>query len=128
MADRTLILEGVVENVLFRNVENGYIVFDLDAGGELITAVGEIGEVEEGEKLRLEGNYVNHAKFGTQFNAEYCERMLPNTAVHIQKYLSSGVIKGIGPSLAKKIVSVFGDKTCEVMENTPEKAPTEIQI
>ena len=85
MADRTLILEGVVENVLFRNVENGYIVFDLDAGGELITAVGEIGEVEEGEKLRLEGNYVNHAKFGTQFNAEYCERMLPNTAVHIQK-------------------------------------------
>ena len=52
MADRTLILEGVVENVLFRNVENGYIVFDLDAGGELITAVGEIGEVEEGEKLR----------------------------------------------------------------------------
>lgn len=121
MADRTLILEGVVENVLFRNVENGYIVFDLDAGGELITAVGEIGEVEEGEKLRLEGNYVNHAKFGTQFNAEYCERMLPNTAVHIQKYLSSGVIKGIGPSLAKKIVSVFGDKTFEVMENTPEK-------
>ncbi len=121
LSDRTLTLEGIIENVLFKNEENGYVVFDLDSGGELITVVGEIGDVEEGEKVRVEGNYVNHAKFGTQFQAEYCERMLPNTAVHIQKYLSSGVIKGIGPSLAKKIVSVFGDKTFEVMENTPEK-------
>lgn len=117
----TLIIEGVVETVTFKNENNGYVVFDLDSGGELITVVGEIGEVEEGEKLKLEGSYVNHVKFGPQFQAEYCERMLPNTAVHIQKYLSSGVIKGIGPSLARKIVSVFGDKTLEVMENTPEK-------
>ena len=107
--------------MLFRNSNNGYIVFDLDAGGELITAVGELGDIEEGEKLRLEGRYVTHARFGTQFQAEYCERMLPNTAVHIQKYLASGVIKGIGPSLAKKIVTEFGDRTLEVMENTPER-------
>jgi len=117
---KTFIIEGVVEGVLFKNEENGYIVFDLDAGGELITVVGELGEVEEGEKLKLEGAYVNHVRFGTQFLAEYCERMLPNTAIHIQKYLSSGVIKGIGPSLAKKIVSEFGDKTLEVMENNPQ--------
>ena len=116
----TLIIEGVVETVTFKNENNGYVVFDLDSGGELITVVGEIGEVEEGEKLKLEGCYVNHVKFGPQFQAEYCERMLPNTAVHIQKYLSSGAIKGIGPSLARKIVSVFGDKTLEVRENTPE--------
>lgn len=121
LEERTLVIEGVVENILFKNENNGYIVFDLDSGGELITVVGELGDAEEGEKLRLEGRYVNHAKFGTQFNAEYCERMLPNTAVHIQKYLSSGVIKGIGPSLAKKIVSVFGDSTLDVMENTPQK-------
>lgn len=121
LAEKTLIIEGVVDSVLFRNSSNGYVVFDLDAGGELITAVGELGEIEEGEKLKLEGNYVTHVKFGTQFQAEYCERMLPNTAIHIQKYLSSGVIKGIGPSLAKKIVAEFGDRTLEVMENTPER-------
>lgn len=121
MESRTLVIEGVAEYVHFKNENNGYIVFDLDAGGDLITVVGELGDVEEGEKLRLEGSYVNHAKFGTQFCAEYCERMMPNTAIHIQKYLSSGVIKGIGPSLAKKIVSQFGDKTLEIMENTPER-------
>jgi len=121
LEQRTLTIEGVVETVLFRNQNNGYVVFDLDAGGELITAVGELGDIEEGEKLKLEGNYVTHAKFGPQFQAEYCERMLPGTAIHIQKYLASGVIKGIGPSLAKKIVAEFGDRTLEVMENTPEK-------
>ena len=121
LEERTLVIEGIVDHVLFRNEDNGYIVFDLDAGGELITVVGELGDADEGEKLRLEGKYVNHIKFGPQFNAEYCERMLPDTAVHIQKYLSSGVIKGIGPSLAKKIVAAFGDQTLEVMENTPEK-------
>lgn len=121
MNEKTIILEGVVEDVLFRNRNNGYVVFEVDSGGELITAVGEIGDVEEGEKLKLEGRYVNHVKFGQQFNVEYCERMLPNTAIHIQKYLSSGVIKGIGPSLAKKIVSEFGDRTLEIMENWPEK-------
>ncbi|MDO5559615.1 MAG: ATP-dependent RecD-like DNA helicase [Oscillospiraceae bacterium] len=121
LEERTIIIEGLVENVLFKNENNGYIVFELDAGGDLVTAVGEIGEVDEGEKLRLEGRYITHPKFGQQFAAEYCERMLPSTAAHIQKYLSSGAIKGIGPSLAKKIVSQFGDRTLEIMENTPEK-------
>jgi len=121
LEERTLTIEGIVESIVYRNQDNGYVVFDLDAGGELITAVGELGDIEEGEKLKLEGNYVTHVKFGQQFQAEYCERMLPNTALHIQKYLSSGVIKGIGPSLAKKIVAEFGDKTLEVMENTPER-------
>ncbi len=121
LEQKTLIIEGVVDSILFRNENNGYVVFDLDAGGELITATGELGDIEEGEKLKLEGNYVNHVRFGTQFQAEYCERMLPNTAVHIQKYLASGVIKGIGPSLAKKIVAEFGDRTLEVMENSPQK-------
>ena len=79
----------MVEDVLYRNEDNGYVVFDLDAGGELITAVGELGDIEEGEKLKLEGNYVTHAKFGMQFQAEYCERMLPGTALQIKKYLSS---------------------------------------
>ena len=119
MENELLHIEGTVENVLFRNAENGYTVIDLDAGGELITVVGELGEVEEGEGLILEGSYVTHRRFGTQFRAEYCERKLPDTVVNIEKYLASGAIKGIGPGLAKKIVSTFGAQTLDVMEHDP---------
>jgi len=114
-------IEGTVENVLFKNEANGYIVLDLDAGGELITVVGELGEIESGEGLILEGKYVTHHKFGTQFQAEYCERKLPDTVVNIEKYLSSGAIKGIGPSLARRIVNTFGEKTLDIMENDPHR-------
>lgn len=119
MEQQILHIEGTVENVLFKNESNGYIVLDLDAGGELITVVGELGDIEDGEGLILEGNYITHPKFGTQFKAEYCERKLPDTVVNIRKYLSSGAIKGIGPSLAKRIVAVFGDATLDIMENDP---------
>lgn len=117
MEQGILHIEGTVENILFINEENGYTVLDLDAGGELITVVGELGNVEVGEGLILEGGYVNNRKYGTQFKAEYCERKLPDTVVNIEKYLASGAIKGIGPGLAKKIVNVFGEKTLDIMEN-----------
>ena len=119
MEHDVLHIEGTVETVLFKNEANGYVVLDLDAGGELITVVGELGDVEEGEGLILEGSYVTHRKFGTQFRAEYCERKLPDTVVNIEKYLASGAVKGIGPGLAKKIVNVFGAQTLEVMEHDP---------
>ena len=119
MEEKTLHIEGTVENVLYKNEDNGYAVVDLDAGGELITAVGMLGDAEEGEVLILEGQYVTHRKFGTQFRAEYCERKLPSDTVNIEKYLSSGAIKGIGPGLASKIVRVFGEKTLDIIENEP---------
>ena len=113
-------IEGTVETVLFCNEQNGYIVLDLDTGGDYVTVVGKLGTIEEGEELRLTGKYVTHPKFGAQFRAEACERKLPATETAILKYLSSGVIKGIGPTLAKRMVEEFGDKTLEVIENTPE--------
>ncbi len=119
MQTGVLHIEGSVETVLFRNESNGYAVLDLDAGGELITVVGSLGEVEEGEILILEGSYETHRKFGTQFHAEYCERKLPDTVVNIEKYLASGAIKGIGPALAKRIVNVFGAATLDIIENAP---------
>ncbi|MDE6020664.1 MAG: ATP-dependent RecD-like DNA helicase [Ruminococcus sp.] len=121
MNEQTLHIEGTVEDVLFRNEQNGYAVLELDSGGELITVVGEIGDIDEGERLALEGSYINHPRFGTQFQAQYCERKLPADAVNIQKYLASGAIKGIGPSLARKIVDVFGAKTLEIMEKEPTR-------
>lgn len=121
MDEQLLKLEGTVETVIYRNESNGYTVLDVESGGELITAVGELGEVEAGEVLHMEGKYINHPKFGAQFSVEYCERKLPSTSINICKYLSSGAIKGIGPALAKKIVDVFGEKTLEIMEKEPSK-------
>lgn len=119
MAGEILHIEGSVENILFKNELNGYIVLDLDAGGELITVVGCLGDIDEGEVLILEGNYETNRKYGTQFKAEYCERKLPENAVNIEKYLASGAIKGIGPGLARKIVNVFGGSTLDIIEHTP---------
>lgn len=117
MAGEFLHIEGSVENILFKNPANGYIVLDLDAGGELIPVFGNLGDIEEGEVLILEGNYTTSQKYGTQFKAEYCERKLPENAVNIEKYLASGAIKGIGPGLAKKIVNMFGAASLEIIEN-----------
>ncbi|MCQ2458748.1 MAG: ATP-dependent RecD-like DNA helicase [Ruminococcus sp.] len=119
MEQKLLHLEGTVEEIHYKNENNGYIVLDLDAGGELVTVVGELGDIEEGEGLIVEGNYEQHHRFGPQFKAEYCERKLPDTVINIEKYLSSGAIKGIGPGLAKKIVNVFGDRTLDIMEKEP---------
>lgn len=114
-------LEGSVDCIVYKNEENGFAVLTLDSGGEAVTVVGELGNVEEGEELKLTGEYINHRKFGMQFKAHLCERSLPKTATAIMKYLASGVIKGIGPALAKKIVKQFGERSLEVFENDPDK-------
>ena len=112
-------IEGTVEHILFRNEENGYVVLELDADGKPVTVTGELGDVDEGECLSLQGEYVAHPRFGEQFRVESCERRLPNTADSIRRYLSSGVIRGIGKVLAGKIVDTFGTRTLEIMENEP---------
>lgn len=114
-------LEGSVDCVIYRNDDNGFAVLTLDVDNEPVTVVGEFGNVEEGEELKLTGEFVNHHKFGLQFKAHLCERTLPKTSIAIKKYLSSGVIKGIGPVLARKIVKKFGEKTLEIFENDPDQ-------
>ncbi|MDE5861306.1 MAG: ATP-dependent RecD-like DNA helicase [Ruminococcus sp.] len=121
MAQQSLRIEGTVENIVFRNDTNGYTVLDLNSGGEFITAVGEIGNVQEGETLIITGNYTTHSRFGTQFRIESYEEKLPDTAINIEKYLASGAIKGIGTKLAGKIVKRFGDQTLEILEKEPER-------
>ncbi|MGN0675246.1 MAG: helix-hairpin-helix domain-containing protein, partial [Oscillospiraceae bacterium] len=113
-------LEGIVESVLFTNPNNGYVVLDLDVHGDYVTVVGELGNIEEGEELVVTGEYVKHAKFGMQFRASFCQRKMPATTNAILKYLSSGVLKGIGKTLAKRMVDEFGEKTLDVIENESE--------
>lgn len=119
-------ISGIVEDIIFRNVENGYIVLDLNTGDDYVTVVGELGNVEEGEELELTGSFSSHPKFGMQFKAKYYERKLPATTASILKYLSSGAIKGIGKATAKRIVDKFGDKSLDIIENEPEML-TEVQ-
>ena len=114
-------LEGSVDCVVYRNDDNGFAVLTLDVDNEPVTVVGEFGNVEEGDELKLTGEFVNHHKFGLQFKAHLCERALPKSTSAIKKYLSSGVIKGIGPVLARKIVKKFGEDTLEIFENDPDK-------
>lgn len=116
-----IIIEGIVDEILFTNPSNGYIVLELDKGDGFVTVVGELGNIEVGEELSLTGKFVQHPRFGSQFNAEICTRKLPETSAAILKYLSSGVIKGIGSTLAKRIVQEFGDKSLEIIENEPEQ-------
>ncbi|MBQ7874373.1 MAG: ATP-dependent RecD-like DNA helicase [Oscillospiraceae bacterium] len=112
-------INGTVEGIVAYKPESGFVVFDLDMQGELVTVVGELGKVEAGEEVSLTGTFASHPTYGSQFRAEVCERRLPASATAIRKYLSGGSFKGVGPALAKRIVEAFGEYTLDVIENTP---------
>lgn len=108
-----------VEDVIYYNGDTDYIVLEMSQGDILFTATGNMGDVREGERLTMYGDYVVNAKYGEQFRVEIFERTVPDDINAIRKYLGSGVIKGVGSSLAGKIVNAFGDKALEVIENDP---------
>lgn len=114
-------ISGTVENILYKNESNGYVVFDFNYEGEMITVVGELGDIDENDRLRLWGNFRNHYKFGNQFSAEYVEFIIPSLSSEILTYLMGGAVKGINKSLAGKIVKEFGELTLDIIENQPHK-------
>jgi len=116
-------LEGLVERITFFNAENGYTVLRLTVRGqaEAVTVVGKLPEVAPGERLRLDGRWANHVTFGRQFQVERCEQLLPASTEGIRRYLGSGLIKGIGPRTADKIVQAFGRETLDVIDQEPER-------
>jgi exodeoxyribonuclease V alpha subunit len=129
-------LSGAVERITYYNAENGYTVLrlrpdikmanrftnksSLNADG-LATVVGNLPELSPGEHLRLQGQWDNHPKHGPQFKVEVCEQTLPATVAGIQGYLGSGMIKGIGPRFAERIVGLFKEETFEVIESAPQR-------
>lgn len=113
-------LSGEIDNIIFRNEENGYTVVDIDSHGELITCVGKFPKVNGGELVELSGDFVKN-KYGEQFAVHQVKVLPPNTNEGIVKYLSSGLIKGIGPVTANAIVEKFGADTLFVMEFNPSK-------
>ena len=116
-------LRCVVERITYQNTENGYSVIKCRAKGysELVTVVGNMPEVHVGSVLSLGGSWKMDAKYGRQFSMETFEETLPATAYGIEKYLGSGLVKGIGPKYAGRIVRQFGKDTLEIIEAAPDR-------
>ena len=115
-------LSGTVENVIFKNEENGYTVLRLrDGNGETVTVVGCFPFAAAGESMIVSGTWMTHSVHGRQFKAEYAQRMLPTNAAAIYQFLAGGSVKGIGPATASLIVDRFGDKTLDVILNKPQE-------
>ncbi len=114
-------LVGSVESVIFSNEENGYAILDFGTiENELVTIVGTMPYVAEGDELTVFGKWIHNPKYGRQFQVEQFEKRLPSDSAAILRYLSSGAVKGVGAKKAQKIVELFGEDTFDVMENHPE--------
>ncbi|MCI0711698.1 MAG: ATP-dependent RecD-like DNA helicase [Chloroflexi bacterium] len=121
-------LEGTVERVTYYSEESGYTVLrlapaqpTLGRGDQLITVVGTMPEVQPGENLKCTGSWTTHPDYGRQFKAEKVVQQRPATVEGIRRYLSSNLIKGVGPVTAKRIVDFFGDQTLDILDHEPER-------
>lgn len=117
------LLAGPVERVTFHNAENGFCVLRVKARGhrDLVTVVGHAASVSAGEWLTATGNWVNDRQHGPQFKARFLRTSAPTTAEGIERYLASGMIRGIGPVYAKKLVAAFREAVFDVIERAPER-------
>ncbi len=115
MADR---IQRLIKRITYCSEEDGYSVLKVKVPGrrDLVTVVGNFVSVIPGEVLRMEGSWGMHARFGEQFKVDHYETAVPATVEGIRKYLGSGLIKGIGPVMAKRIVKRFGEQTLDIID------------
>ncbi|MDE6583420.1 MAG: ATP-dependent RecD-like DNA helicase, partial [Clostridia bacterium] len=111
---------GTIEDIVYRNDENGYTVARLEKDDSIVTVVGKFVDIQVGAEVSLEGKF-ERTKYGVQYVFETYEISLPKSIAGIEKYLGSGLIRGVGPITAKKIVEHFGKDTLEILEYTPQK-------
>lgn len=119
-----MVVEGVVEDVIYKNPENGYCVLRLETQEGDLVAVGTLPLVSEGETLELEGDYTEHKTYGRQFAVTSFRSRMPADETAVLRYLSSGIVKGVREKTAKTLVSVFGPDTLDILENEPERVCT----
>lgn len=119
----SLSLEGCVERITFQSPETGYTVLQLDSGDydEPVTVVGELPAVFVGENLRFQGVWSQHQRYGKQFKVQRFEKIRPTTILGLQRYLASGMIKGVGPITARRLIQAFGKDVIHVIEKEPER-------
>ena len=114
-------IKGYVDHIIYQNKENGYGVLSVVANGEELICVGTFRSVESGETLELHGEYVEHPLYGRQLKTESFQVVAPDDVVSMERYLSSGAIKGIGEALAARIVKKFKEDTFRILEEEPER-------
>jgi len=116
-------LQGQIERITYTNEENGFTIAKIRVFGnpQLVTVVGNLIAPMPGEVIKMRGEWINHPQYGEQFKIMHYKTSVPATVLGIQKYLGSGLIKGIGPIMAKRIVNTFGEKTLEIIEEDIEK-------
>ena len=116
-------LSGQIERITYTNEENGFTIAKVKVGGrqDLITVVGNLMAPTPGEVLQMRGEWTTHPKFGKQFKVEHCKTKVPATVLGIKKYLGSGLIRGLGPVMAGRIVDMFGQKTLDIIEENIER-------
>ncbi|MDK9711877.1 ATP-dependent RecD-like DNA helicase [Acidaminobacter sp.] len=114
-------LSGFVEEIVYRNDENGFAVIVVDCEGIYWHAKGIMPYVREGEQVVLTGRFVDHPTYGMQFDAKQCEATLPATETDLLRYLGSGMIRGIGPSMAAKLIEAFGEEIFDIMSYNPDR-------
>ena len=114
--------EGVIDEIVFRNESNGYTVLALKPDkGRAFTVVGTFPMINNGERIYIEGEWTEHRDYGKQLKASSFEILKPTTKSGIERYLASGIIKGVGPATAKLLVKTFGNETLEILENHPDR-------
>lgn len=117
-------LTGTVEKITYRNDTNCYTVAEVRSGKETVTVVGTLPYLSEGDAAVFYGSYIMHPSYGRQLKAESFERKTPQNAAAVLRYLSSGAIKGVGPSTAQRIVEKFGAESLDIIQNKPEELAT----
>ncbi len=114
-------VKGYIEHFLYKNADNGYGVLNLVTADTEIICTGSFRDVDVGDTIECEGEYVNHPVYGKQFKVSSYEISIPDDAVSMQRYLGSGAIRGVGEALAARIVKMFGDDTFRIIEDEPER-------
>ena len=114
-------LIGEIEDVIYYNETNSYMIAEFDTEEEQTTIVGYLPFIGKGDSLKVIGNFVEHKKYGRQFKVDTFEKLMPQTVGALEKYLANGNIKGVGEALAKRIVNTFGEDTVNIIKTEPQK-------
>ena len=114
-------IKGQISEIIYQNEVNSYTIAEFETEEELTTIVGYLPFINKGDSLKLVGNFVNHPDYGRQFKIQTFEKIMPETLEALEKYLSGGIIKGVGPAIAKRIVNNFKDETIAVLKFEPDR-------
>ncbi len=118
---KTLELEGEILDIIYKNEINGYTIAEFETEEEIITVVGYLPFINFGDFLKIIGKFIEHKDYGRQFKIDTFQKIMPKTLDSLERYLSNGNIKGIGPATSKKIVNKFGEKTIEIFKYEPQR-------